>query len=327
LTAADRSKRNQHLCSVFSQANGEHPGGTAPSWTRFLLVEVRKPWAGAIEETEHFPSGVTEIADRAEESGGGVELRAFAPDPEYSSEGHTRVMLFSRPDGPFASFDKDDFLAPSGEIGPLVEALVLDRSRLAQWDAYRQDTSAVREILVCSHGSHDTCCATFGFPVYDALRNQHAKRSGGALRVWQTSHLGGHRFAPNVFDLPEGRNWVRLGVGDLDALTERTGPPPVEGHYRGWTGLDTLFEQMAERELFMREGWAWTEKSVAGRVLSFDEGRQRAEVRLDVVDGEGSVVYEATVEQTGTAPRVECPGGEPKGGAAQFAVSRLAKVG
>ena len=52
-------------------------------------------------------------------------------------------------------------------------------------------------------------------------------------------------------------------------------------------------------------------------------------VRIDVIDSESgsATAYEATVEHTGTAPRVGCPGGEPSGEAAQFAVSRLAKVG
>ena len=326
----DDSGVNQRLCSVFSKANGEDPGGTAPSWQRALLVEVRKPWDSEVQETRHFPSVVSEALRRAEESGVACELLCITPDSEYSVDDHVRVLYFQRPEGPFATFDKDDYLVPNERLGPLVDALLMDRRRLGDFEPDLQDTSAVREILVCSHGSHDTCCATFGFPIYDVLRNRYAAQSGGSLRVWQMSHLGGHRFAPNIVDLPEGRNWVNLSHEDLDALVLRNRPPSeLRDHYRGWLGLDTLYEQIVERELFIREGWAWTDRAVGGRVLSFDEDRQQAEVRIDVAssDGEASAAYQAEVKQTGTVPRVGCPGGEPSGEAAQFTVGRLVEAG
>ena len=58
-------------------------------------------------------------------------------------------------------------------------------------------------VLVCGHGRRDTCCARLGRPVFDALA-PHLE----ADRLWQSSHLGGHRFAPNVVVLPAG---IQLG--------------------------------------------------------------------------------------------------------------------
>jgi hypothetical protein len=51
---------------------------------------------------------------------------------------------------------------------------------------------------VCTHGSKDMCCATLGRPVAKAL----AEAAPG--RVWETTHLGGDRFAGNVLVLPAG---------------------------------------------------------------------------------------------------------------------------
>ena len=51
---------------------------------------------------------------------------------------------------------------------------------------------------VCTHGSKDMCCATLGRPVAKAL----ADAAPG--RVWETTHLGGDRFAGNVLVLPAG---------------------------------------------------------------------------------------------------------------------------
>jgi hypothetical protein len=58
--------------------------------------------------------------------------------------------------------------------------------------------------LVCAHSKHDTCCALRGRPVAAAL---HALRPG---RVFETSHVGGDRFAANVLVLPAGLLYGRV---------------------------------------------------------------------------------------------------------------------
>ena len=63
-------------------------------------------------------------------------------------------------------------------------------------------------LLVCTHGVHDTCCALRGRPVAAAL----AARWPG--QVWECSHVGGDRFAPNVVVLPDG-----FYYGNLDPET------------------------------------------------------------------------------------------------------------
>jgi hypothetical protein len=52
--------------------------------------------------------------------------------------------------------------------------------------------------LVCTHGRRDKCCAKFGVPLYRALR----EAAGDA--VWQSSHVGGDRFAANLVCFPHG---------------------------------------------------------------------------------------------------------------------------
>jgi hypothetical protein len=68
------------------------------------------------------------------------------------------------------------------------------------------------QYFVCTNGQRDVCCARFGLPVYAGLR----ERVGG--RAWQITHLGGHRFAPNVLTLPQGTVYGRVAVDDLDGL-------------------------------------------------------------------------------------------------------------
>lgn len=51
--------------------------------------------------------------------------------------------------------------------------------------------------LVCTHGRRDKCCAKFGYPLYKSLRAESPS-------VWQSSHVGGDRFAANLICFPHG---------------------------------------------------------------------------------------------------------------------------
>jgi len=59
--------------------------------------------------------------------------------------------------------------------------------------------------LVCTHGKHDRCCALHGRPLYDVLVDQAEPEW-----VWQTTHVGGDRFAGNVVVLAEGLYYGRV---------------------------------------------------------------------------------------------------------------------
>ena len=59
-------------------------------------------------------------------------------------------------------------------------------------------------LLVCTHGIHDTCCALRGRPVAAALAEHWPDA------VWECSHVGGDRFAPNVVVLPDGYYYGQL---------------------------------------------------------------------------------------------------------------------
>jgi hypothetical protein len=77
-------------------------------------------------------------------------------------------------------------------------------------------TAASTFFLVCTNGARDPCCARYGVPVYREL-----KRVAGEP-VWQTSHVGGHRFAANVLLFPHGLYYGRLRPSDVRSLVDAT---------------------------------------------------------------------------------------------------------
>jgi hypothetical protein len=293
------------------------------------MVEVPQPWHRDVAGSRRFPEGLREVLEAAAEAGLVGKLGGLLPDREYSRSGHTRLLFFRRPAGPFAVYERDDLLVPDGELVPVVRGL-LDgaegtSNEPSRFERYRQETAHVRDILVCTHGSRDVCCGRFGYPVYDALRRRHA--APGRLRVWRTSHIGGHRFAPTLIDYPEGRLWGHLEPWAAQRLATRQGPvSDLSPFYRGWSGLKNPFEQVAEREIFAREGWAWTGYLKAGQILASDG--DRAEVRIDYRSSDGAVsgAYEAAVETAGTVITLESSGNGELSEARQYRVVRLEKT-
>ena len=71
-------------------------------------------------------------------------------------------------------------------------------------------------LLVCTHGKHDPCCARYGRPLYDALADEV-----DTDWLWQSTHVGGDRFAGNLVCLPYGLYYGRLdGPGAASVLDE-----------------------------------------------------------------------------------------------------------
>lgn len=69
--------------------------------------------------------------------------------------------------------------------------------------------------LVCTHGKRDKCCAKYGKPVYDYLR----ERVGD--RVWRASHVGGDRFAANLVCLPHSLYYGRVSPEKAYELVQK----------------------------------------------------------------------------------------------------------
>jgi hypothetical protein len=103
--------------------------------------------------------------------------------------------------------------------------------------------------VVCTHGKRDRCCARNGRPLYDALR--HDTDSG---RVWQSTHIGGDRFAGNVVVLPHGLYYGRVGPDDTAGLVRTHGAGQVDlDRYRGRSAY-SFPVQAAEQAVRESEG-------------------------------------------------------------------------
>ncbi|MEM8718467.1 MAG: sucrase ferredoxin [Cyanobacteria bacterium P01_G01_bin.39] len=261
-------------CSEVSQLQGEDPIGTAGVADEWLIIEVPRPWKKDVwqEKPEFRP--IISILLELEQRNPNLSLRlmAIAPDRKYSQPGKIRVFYYSRLESMFARYEKQEYVVDTSQLISLVKAILLEPKTLKQFERDQQNTTNIREMLVCTHTQWDTACGRYGTPLYEKLRKSYAPESEGELRIWHTSHFGGHKFAPTLIDFPSGRFWGHLKPELLDTLIYEQGDlTQIKPCYRGWSGMEK-FAQIAEREIWLKEGWSWKDYPKSGRILKRDRG-------------------------------------------------------
>ena len=186
--AKDRSKERIY-CSQVAQMADAPIHGTAVQVHTWLLIEYARPWTPKAMQDNDLPrdllNHITALPEMLETQG--VLMRTqFIKQAASADQLHPRVFI-SNPDGLYSreyehyeslhSLSVEDILKPAA----------------AGFEAHAKPIA-----LVCTNGQRDLCCARFGLPVYESLRTEFGQRA------WQTTHVGGHRYAPNVLMLPGG---------------------------------------------------------------------------------------------------------------------------
>lgn len=180
-------------CSALAEQLDEPMIGSVDHRVRWLLVEDRGAWG----------------RDAARDVLG-FDLTAAAKDRRM------RVVLVRRREGdPAADVVRRVILVDTASAEMSVRA-VEDLSGLSL-DATVADFGVPMTdpiFLVCTNGKRDACCAVRGRVLMAALAPDHAER------VWETTHLGGHRFGANLVCLPDGIVYGRVSPADGPRLAD-----------------------------------------------------------------------------------------------------------
>lgn len=259
---------NCRYCADIAKANGVDPLGTAAKADHWLITEMKQPWSGSLVEDPQVKPLIPLFKKLIFRRGILIRPIAIATDHDYSQTGWTRVLYYHRPSSQFAQYAKQEFLIPETEglnfTMALLKSLLKQPNNFKHYRQYQQDTTDIRELLVCTHTQVDLACGRYGTPIYRQLKRDYGHHPQ-SLRIWQATHFGGHQFAPTLLDLPTGQFWGHLDPAILPSLIERQGDVSnLRPYYRGWSGLQK-FEQMAEGEIWKREGWAWLDYPKSGR--------------------------------------------------------------
>jgi hypothetical protein len=229
------AKTRRAYCSVVSSQSGETLAATASRVDHWLLLEYRGAW-------EREPLAASTLAPELKE-----HLRV-----QLAALPRSRLLLVGKP-GRYLQTGSRAFLGRSRPGAERLVELKLEHPHdllgvdfAAALDGTGPGTEAVEKPLyaVCTHGKRDRCCALQGRPLYEALRHVTAP-----ARVWQSTHVGGDRFAGNVVVLPHGLYYGRVRPDDVGRLVAATDAGQVElAHYRGRSAYP-FSVQAAERTL------------------------------------------------------------------------------
>lgn len=212
-------------CSDIADAIGEPLAGTAPNARGWLAIEQNGPYGHDALRDSHFPRDVAaELASRLNPLGVRPALiRApgrHADDPTHHS---TRTVFLA------SSLPGAEWLRRTTVEDP-AQLLDIDLSAIFGTDTdpdprLLPSSATVCDpvLLICTHAKRDVCCAIKGRPIAAELAK--AERFEG--RVWETSHLGGHRFAATAVQLPHGWVYGRLTAASAAEVLDAASTIPA----------------------------------------------------------------------------------------------------
>lgn len=186
-------------CSALAEQLDEPMIGSVDHRVRWLLVEDRSAWGHSAVADVLGPDLAAAIKARRMRA---LLIRRREGDP--ASDATRRAILVDTDVGVMAVRSVTDL----AELSPLLDASVAD------FGAPLADPI----FLVCTNGKRDACCALRGRALVGALVG--ALGADHAERVWECTHLGGHRFAGNLVCLPHGVIYGRVGAADGPRLAE-----------------------------------------------------------------------------------------------------------
>ncbi|MET0812443.1 MAG: sucrase ferredoxin, partial [Microbacterium sp.] len=130
--------------------------------------------------------------------------------------------------------------------------------------------------LVCTHARHDQCCAVRGRPVAQALTSAFPEAT------WESSHLGGDRFAATMILLPHGLYYGRVpATGAASIVQDYSDGRIDEEFFRGRSSLTNVVQ--AAQSFARRESGDMRIDAFA----PLDEQRIGDDVwRVDLADGD-----------------------------------------
>jgi hypothetical protein len=236
-TFCDVVKDNQkYFCAHESREQQEPLYGTASHFQYLFALEYNAPWTdkavgdstipddakqALIAKVKAFPAARLVLIRRSErKQDGQIHFYAVHNDPQNAY--YNTIMLESYAD--LINLDLNDAL-------------------IKHADSQREPL-----YMICTNGNKDKCCAKYGMELYRYITTR-VDRS----RVWQCSHVGGDRFAPNIVMAPQGAYFGRVMPHDfVQFVNDAENDMITLKNYRGLSWYDRAGQSA---DYFARHTW------------------------------------------------------------------------
>jgi len=210
-----------HLACESSLETGEPLYATTSRVDVWMLLEYNAAWGAKALPESDLPNRVKSFLNEQQANIPNARFQ-FIKQTNRSTEGIRFYIARSNLEKP--TLYRID-LTTYGDLVDLDIPAIASGQQLAPVDESL--------FIVCTNGKRDTCCALHGLPLYRAML-QYAGEA-----VWETTHIGGHRFAGTMTCLPQGLCYGRVRPEQASAVVNayRRGEILLE-HYRGSSTYD-----------------------------------------------------------------------------------------
>lgn len=189
--------QNSFYCSDLSRAVAEKTYGTASVGAFWMLLEYPFAWGShALEESNLSASIKTHLKRVVKQVPHG---RLLFIKKERSRLKHIKLFIVRcHENEPYVvRLDLEDYQ----------QLLDIDLASVTRKNLPTGGSISHEPLfLICTHGRRDKCCAKFGYPLFKSL-SEDAGQS-----VWQSSHVGGDRFAANLLCFPHGLFYAHVTI-------------------------------------------------------------------------------------------------------------------
>ena len=181
------------FCADLGLEQGDPLAGSAAHAERNLLISwPRAKWTRNLRHAHDMPESLMQTLDAI-------------------AAGERRVNLIHRREQADASHqvflmpERRQFVVPRAELETFLAAWQ-SGAPLTAWEGVQVEHDL---LLCCTHGKKDKCCARNGYRTYKELARTVAAHEL-PFDVWESSHLGGCRFAASLVLLSPVRKYGRI---------------------------------------------------------------------------------------------------------------------
>jgi hypothetical protein len=214
------------FCSELSRVLDEPMVGTALRVDVWLLLEYRGPWGRLAFEESSLDQAVKDHLSGALAAIPNARLQFIKQDRLNSQDSIAFYVAVSSTQLPHLY---------ALQLDSYDDLLEMDIPSIASGGGGENTLQPDLLFLICTNGKRDQCCARYGTPLYQQAKAEHGDS------VWQSSHVGTHRFAPNMIALPHGIYYGRVESGEAATIIEKTRAGQLHlDNYRGRSSYSAM---------------------------------------------------------------------------------------
>ena len=150
------------FCADASKCVQEDIIGTGTNYQTYILIECCFPWESEAFNSKQVSQNLRDLVEEVEHSQQKIRFLLINSDQTKCADKRKVLIYDNKSQELFDGYEKHEF-----NVDDIDKVAGIVKSYLAgEVPDCEVEDNASRDILVCTHGSHDRCCARYGNPFY-----------------------------------------------------------------------------------------------------------------------------------------------------------------